>query len=158
MNISTKLNTSKIITTITALFLYLLLNSFGLPKETESYSLTVNVSHLRNSKGVVQFSIYNKDGTIPDEKFKKYYRQKKIKITNKTATVTFYNLPKGTYAINLLHDENKNGKVDKGWILPIEGLGFSNFKKLGLMNRPNFKKASFELNANLTKTVKTIYM
>ena len=38
-------------------------------------SLTVSVSDLKNSKGVVQFSLYNKDGSIPDEHYKKYYKQ-----------------------------------------------------------------------------------
>jgi uncharacterized protein (DUF2141 family) len=31
----------------------------------------------------------------------------------------------------LLHDENKNGKIDKGFILPKEGIGFSNFQSIG---------------------------
>lgn len=33
----------------------------------ETYSLTVKVEKLQNSKGVVQFALYNKDGSIPDE-------------------------------------------------------------------------------------------
>ena len=132
--------------------------SFIKPVEKKTFSLTVKVKDLRNSKGVVQFSIYNKDGTIPDEKFEKYYRQKKAQITKGSSFVVFDNLPIGKYAINILHDENKNSKVDKGWILPIEGLGFSNFKSIGMTNRPNFKKASFNLVSNVTKTINVIYM
>jgi len=33
----------------------------------ELYNLTVSTSNLKNNKGVVQFSLYNKDGTIPDK-------------------------------------------------------------------------------------------
>jgi uncharacterized protein (DUF2141 family) len=33
----------------------------------EIYNLTVSTSNLKNNKGVVQFSLYNKDGTIPDK-------------------------------------------------------------------------------------------
>jgi uncharacterized protein (DUF2141 family) len=57
-----------------------------------------------------------------------------------------------------LHDENSNGKIDKGLILPKEGIGFSNYSSIGLTNRPNFKKASFELTQNKTIKVKVIYM
>jgi uncharacterized protein (DUF2141 family) len=103
--------------------------------------------------------LYNKDGSIPDEKFKKYY-QKQIGTIgkNNTAISIFENLPSGRYAVNILHDENKNGEIDKGFILPIEGVGFSNVNKLGLLNGPSFIKSSFELKTDSTLTVKIIYM
>ena len=122
-----------------------------------SYSLTVKVNKLRNSKGIVQFSLYNKDGTIPDEKYTQYFRQLAGKINNGTSVVTFTKLPIGRYAVNILHDENQNGMIDKGFILPVEGVGFSNYQSIGLGNRPKFYKASFELKANTSKTVKVIY-
>lgn len=49
---------------------FLVLSSFNNQKG-ETYSLTVEVNNLQNSKGVVQFALYNKDGTIPDEEYKK---------------------------------------------------------------------------------------
>jgi uncharacterized protein (DUF2141 family) len=55
---------------ISVLFLLLFFNySYG----QESYYLTVKVNDLRNSTGVVVFALYNKEGSIPDEKLKKYY-------------------------------------------------------------------------------------
>ena len=135
-----------------------ILTSFTNTEDTELYSLTVNVAELNNSDGIVQFSLYNHDGVFPDEQFERYYKQLKSSIVNNEATITFKNLPKGTYAINILHDENNNGVIDKGWVLPVEGLGFSNFQALNIVNRPNFKKAKFELNANKTIKVKIIYL
>lgn len=131
--------------------------AFTFQKE-ERVSLTVEVSDLKNSNGQVIFSLYNKDGSIPDEELKNFYKNSKVDISKKSAQTTFKNLPKGKYAVNIVHDENKNGKIDKGWILPIEGIGFSNFKSIGFSNKPNFKKASFDLNTNRSITVKTIYM
>ena len=128
------------------------------PQENQTYSLTVKVKDLRDSKGVVQFALYNKDGTIPDEHFKKYYKISKVAIKNGSAEVTFNDLPQGKYAVNILHDENKNGEIDKGWVLPVEGIGFSNFKSIGFSNRPNFSKASFDLNSDRLIYVKVIYM
>ncbi len=131
--------------------------SFNSTHENETYTLTLNVTNLRNSEGLVQFSLYNKDGSIPDEKFKKYYLQKTATISNNSATVTFENVPLGWYAVNILHDENENRKIDKGFIMPTEGVGFSNYTSIGLTNRPKFEKAKFEVKSNTSKEVKVIY-
>ncbi len=136
----------------------MILTSFRTLPSENSYTLTVNVDGLRNSKGVVQFALYNRDGTIPDQKFEHYYRKATSKIEDGSASLTFSNLPQGSYAINILHDENENGKIDKGLLLPIEGIGFSNYESIGLTNRPKFSKASFQLNENSTKRVKIIYL
>lgn len=125
---------------------------------TSTHSLTAKVEGLRNSEGVVQFALYNKDGSIPDEKYEEYYRIMQAKIVGHSAEVVFKDLPAGTYAVNILHDENKNGQIDKGFILPKEGIGFSNYEKISITNRPKFSNASFHLKADTTLTVKVIYM
>ena len=131
--------------------------SFHTVNPESTYSLSVKVDGLRNSKGVVQFALYNRDGTIPDEKFENYYKLETSNIHNGSSEFIFSNLPAGRYAVNILHDENKNGKIDKGFILPIEGVGFSNYESIGLSNRPKFSKASFELNENISKKISIIY-
>ncbi len=136
----------------------LLLLSSSMAPDDASFSLTVEVNELRNSTGEVQFALYNKDGTIPDEDFENHYKLLKAEIINGTCTVRFENIPEGRYAVNILHDENKNGKIDKGFMLPVEGIGFSNYTSIGLRNRPNFSKASFDLNSDRTIEVKVIYM
>lgn len=131
--------------------------SFDSPGQLEKYALTIKVKELRNSQGIVQFTMYNRDGSLPDEKFKAYYKQETAAITDGRSSITFPGLPKGRYAVNVLHDENKNGKIDKGLILPIEGIGFSKYESIGLTNRPNFAKASFMLNSDTTLVVKVNY-
>ncbi|NPA73514.1 MAG: DUF2141 domain-containing protein, partial [Epsilonproteobacteria bacterium] len=106
---------------------------------------------------VVWFTLYDKDGTIPDEHYKKYYKRVFSKIKNNSSVAVFKDLPKGRYAVNILHDENKNGKIDKGLLLPTEGVGFSNYQTINMFNKPNFKKASFMLDRNLSKRIKVIY-
>lgn len=123
----------------------------------EHFTLTVTVNKLRNSKGVVQFALYNKDGSIPDEDYTQEYKLIRSNIENHSARAVFTNLPKGKYAVNILHDENKDGKIDKGLLLPNEGIGFSNFSTIGLSNRPNFEKAAFLLKENRTINVNIIY-
>lgn len=141
---------------ILLLFSVLIFPVFG--QSNEYYDLKVVVKELRNNTGVVQFSLYNEKGSIPDEKFEKLYKSGKVKIKNNTAEFTFRVLKGGTYAVNILHDENADGKIDKGWVLPIEGIGFSNYTSIGLTNRPNFEKASFLLNRDREILVKVIYM
>jgi len=137
------------------ILLMILLSSFL--KASNNYSLRIEVDHLKNDKGDVQFSIYNKDGTIPDKEFKNFYKQQTANIVNGKSYTIFKDLPKGKYAINILHDENKNGKIDEGLMLPLEGIGFSNYESTGLMNKPSFKKASFLLDKDTQKSIKIIY-
>ena len=143
---------------LSILIITVILLSFNLPNNEKTYSLIIKVKDLRNSKGVVQFAVYNKEGSIPDEKYKKYYKKDIAVINNKTSFITFNDLPKGKYAINILHDENENGKIDKKFILPIEGIGFSNYTSIGFTNKPKFSKASFELDSNKEVNIKIIYM
>lgn len=122
------------------------------------YDLTITTAGLNNSKGVVQFSLYNKEGSIPDKHFKKYYKMQKAEISSGVSSIRFTDLPAGRYAVNILHDENGNGEIDSGFILPKEGIGFSNYRSINLLNRPGFSKASFELKSNLSIVVEVIYM
>ncbi|HEY9169767.1 MAG TPA: DUF2141 domain-containing protein [Lutibacter sp.] len=151
----------KIFNKTVLLLLSFIMLSFGEINIVETYSLTVKSEGFRNTKGEVLFALYNKDGSIPDEKYENYFK-KGVSQINKdgTATFTFTNLPEGNYAVNILHDENKNGKIDKKFLLPIpnEGVGFSNYESIGLSNRPNFSKASFLVKSNMKKDVKIIYL
>ncbi|MBE9488855.1 MAG: DUF2141 domain-containing protein [Bacteroidetes bacterium] len=147
----------RILKLLSFLIISTLLMSLNFQKVEKNYSLTVIVKNLRNSDGVVQFALYNEKGSIPDEKYKNYFKIAIANIENNTATITFNNLPKGIYAVNVLHDENEDGKIDKGFILPTEGIGFSNYKSIGLTNKPKFSKASFVLNAAITISIKIIY-
>lgn len=147
-------NLTLIIRTLSFLLLF---TSFS-NQADKTFSLTINVEKLRNSKGVVQFALYNKDGSIPDENFKKCFKMLKANIINGSSIITFNNIPIGKYAVNILHDENNNGKIDKGFIMPIEGIGFSNFKTIGLSNKPSFSKASFDFNTDKSIKVAIVYM
>lgn len=134
--------------------------SFTPPHQETKYSLTINVESLRNSKGVVQYALYNMDGSIPDENYDRYFRKGIAVIRNNRSTLTFNDLPAGRYAVSILHDENENGKIDKKFLVPMpnEGVGISNYESIGLFNRPNFSKASFRVDSSLTKPVNIIYL
>lgn len=121
-------------------------------------TLTVIVSDLRNSNGTVVFALYNREDAFPDEHYKKYYKILNGKIGNRSSSVIFKDLPIGKYAVNILHDENNDGKIKKKLFLPLEGIGFSNFQSIGFSNRPTFEKAAFYLRTNTTIRVNVFYM
>jgi len=132
-------------------------SSMAQDSKKKGYTLHVEVDNFRNSKGVAQFAIYNRDGTIPDEKLKRYFKKEVSQIHDGKSSVTFKNLPKGNYAITVHHDENSNGEIDKIFFYPKEGFGVSNFMEISLSNRPDFSKASFELKEDVAKKIKIIY-
>src|SRR5690606_3083970 len=96
--------------------------------QSKTYSLTVKVEKLQNSKSFVQIELYNIDDSIPDKDYKNYYRLEKAEIVNGESEITFKNLPSGKYAVNILHDEDSNSMIDKGLPLPKEGIVFSNYQ------------------------------
>lgn len=147
------MNTIVIKAFFATLFLYLFSYLF-----TDTYTLTIEAYNLMNENGVVQFAVYNRNVSLPDEHYKNHYKLKTAKITSGKSTVTFKKLPPGFYAVNVLHDENENGKIDKGLFKPKEGIGFSNYEHIGLKNRPHFRNAGFELTEDMTIRVKVIYM
>ena len=103
--------------------------------DNKGITLTVSVDKLRNSNGNVLFALYNREDAFPDEHYKKYYKILRGKIENGSSLVIFENLPPGKYAVNILHDENKDGKIQRRFILPLEGIGFSNFQSIGFIFR-----------------------
>ena len=121
------------------------------------YTLTIEANSFKNDKGEVQFSLYNKDGTIPDKQLNLYFLKKRVQVKDGHAEATFKDLPKGKYAVSFYHDENNNGKIDKGLLMPEEGVGLSNFKTINFFHLPNFTAASFMLDKNMKKEMKVIY-
>lgn len=142
-------------------FIYLNLLSVVFIMNTNfgTHSLTIKTDGLENSKGTVLFAVYKKEGSIPDPKLKKYYKIKKATIIDEKSEISFHNLHKGKYAVTVIHDENNNNTLDTKFLLPIpdEGIGFSNYKNFGLSNRPNFQKASFNLQRDTIITVNIVY-
>jgi uncharacterized protein (DUF2141 family) len=147
----------KAIMILQSFLVIVIFSSFNNQKE-ETCTLTIEVKELRNSTGTVLFALYNREDAFPDEHYKKYFRKLTGEIVNGVSSVTFKNLPKGKYAVNILHDENNDGKIKKGLIMPREGIGFSNYKSIGFSNRPTFSKASFNVQSDKKIKVNIIYL
>ena len=66
--------------------------------------------------------------------------------------VAFEHLAPGEYALLLLHDANRNGKLDKRFGIPREGFGFSNNPPLRF-GPPSANSVRFTLPAGASRQV-----
>ncbi len=108
----------------------------------ESPSISISAFEFRNTTGVAIVTLYNVEDTWTE--IPKAYKRVARKISGKSIWVKFKDLKPGTYAIYVLHDENKNNKMDMKWFpypRPGEGVGSSNNYK----GRPKWKHAKFDL-------------
>lgn len=130
------------------LILVLFFASFAILNAQESvaptFNLTIEISGFNTNKGQVLIGLYNtKEGFL-----KQHFKEGMAKIANQKATFLFTNLPKGEYAVSVLHDENNNNKMDTNFLgIPKEDYGCSNNAK-GFMGPPSYKDAKFNLIAN----------
>lgn len=109
-------------------------------------SLTVQVYGFGDNSGKSFIGLYRTSDPWPE--IKKQYIGKVVPINSKTASVTFDQLPSGTYAIAVFHDKNNNGVLDKNMLgMPVERYGFSNNAR-ETFSAPSFKSASVELSTD----------
>jgi putative ABC transport system permease protein len=109
--------------------------------ETARGTLTIQVTAFEHDKGPVIAKLFRRgDGAPRGAGFRKVVRP----VRGRRATVTFEDIPWGTYAVFLFHDENGNGTVDHNFLgIPTEPLGFSNFKPGILTGVPTFDDLKF---------------
>jgi uncharacterized protein (DUF2141 family) len=116
----------------------------------------VKILNIRNSTGTVACALFESPDGFPTEYLRSATNVMVIKIRKSQARCDFEDIPPGTYAMAVVHDENMNGKLDINWLgLPTEGYGFSNDAK-GVLGAPSFSDASFKYdgrNVDLTMSL-----
>jgi uncharacterized protein (DUF2141 family) len=107
-------------------------------------TLTVRVDGLDSNEGTVRAELttaqnYDGDGNI---------RAAALSIQDKGARWTVEEVPHGTYAVRLYHDEDDDGELDTNMFgVPQEAFGFSNDAR-GSMGPPDFAEAAFTLESD----------
>ena len=118
----------------------------GVSDQDSLGQIIVTAEGFKNAEGKAYFVLYrNGEHWLEPGKA---YKSQIVKIEGDVVTVTFEELPFDTYAVNVIHDKNENGKMDMRWFpwpKPKEGAGVSN-NRLGA-GPPDYDKAKFELNA-----------
>jgi len=111
-------------------------------------SLTLNVSNIKSVKGHIVVGVFNTDKNFLEKgsSLTNYI----IEVKKHTASIEITNLPKGTYAISLFHDENLDEECNRNFFgIPKEAFGFSNNVKPKL-SAPSFNDCKFALSNNMT--------
>ena len=112
--------------------------------EGPTSTLTVQVDGLDSNEGTVRAELttaenYDGDGNV---------RASTLSIQDRKARWTIEDVPHGTYAVRLYHDEDDDGELDTNMFgVPQEAFGFSNDAR-GNMGPPDFEEAAFTLESD----------
>lgn len=114
----------------------------------------VKILNIRNSTGAVACALFESSVGFPSEFLHFATNIMVIRIRHSQARCDFEDIPPGTYALAVVHDENFNGKLDTNFLgIPTEGYGFSNDATAAL-GAPSFSAASFTYDGqNLDLTI-----
>lgn len=137
-------------TLVKIVVLFLLSQSMVMAQEQHAQSITVKINNLDNDKGLVYVSLFDSEATF----LNRGIRSVKTEIKHNSCFVVFENVPEGTYAISLYHDENNNQKLDSNFLgIPKEDYGCSNNAK-GFMGPPKWEDAKFEVkNSSIIQSI-----
>lgn len=126
-------------------------------QEVKTGNLEIRITSLRNTKGKVSVNLFNNADGFPDDPLKSF-GWKTVKIVPDTVVIVFEDLPYGSYAVSILHDENSNGRMEKNFLgIPREGFAFSNNYAPKIAS-PSFRDAMIVLKQPRMKTdLKMLY-
>lgn len=87
-------------------------------------AVIIKVTGLRSEKGQVKIAVFNSSETwLGDHPL----YSSTINVDGQSVAWKVNDVPHGDYGVAVLHDENKNGKMDKNFLgIPLEPYGFSN--------------------------------
>lgn len=128
------------------LLLFLMVLSFSWNFSAQKYSLTVTATGFPDNVGQAYMGLYRAQDDFPV--INKQYIGKVVAISKNSASVTYSNLAKGTYAVAVFHDRNKDGILNTNLFgVPTEEYGFSNNAR-NTFSAPSFSDASFSVSGN----------
>jgi len=121
----------------------------------QAADLTVDVTGIRDDRGLVDVTIYRADGWLNDSRA---VVTLSLPAHPGTVRAVFHQLKPGCYAIATMHDENGDGQMDFDFLgLPTEGYAFSRDVR-PFLAAPSFDRAAFTVgNAALTLRIRMVY-
>lgn len=111
--------------------------------------LRVDLANLRNGKGLVLLCLSASAGHFPNCSADPAARMLRVP-ADSARELVFADVPPGDYALSVMHDENKNGRLDTTLAIPREGFGFSR-NPVVRFGPPAFRDVRFALRAGSTR-------
>lgn len=124
------------------------------PAALQAIDVEACATQLRNPKGNLIFYLWrDTDPGFPDGERGRPFR--KLMVRAELGKATFRDLPPGTYALSVIHDEKGTGTVDRNLLgLPRSGVGVS-----GEFSRPPaFAKSRFTATGNQSLSLIVHYL
>ena len=112
-------------------------------------ALIVQVEGLRSDLGTVRVGFYDSPEQWASKRsnFQRHGAKRGLPAGGGTLVLRYEDVPPGRYGIAIADDENDNGGMDWGVLLPKEGFGFSNYYSTRL-RRPDFEEFAFTHSAD----------
>jgi uncharacterized protein (DUF2141 family) len=127
--------------------------NFFLQSSYGQNQVTAQVENFKNDKGFCQACIFSSAASFSKME---PFQCVSNKITSGKSSIQFENIPDGTYAIFVFHDQNNNKKMDRNFFgIPKENYGASS-NNLPFASSPRFSENKFVLlnNASLNLNIK----
>jgi uncharacterized protein (DUF2141 family) len=119
-------------------------------------SLELAIERARSARGYLHICLTRNPRYFPD--CSKDALAVKRTVPAATRILRLNELAPGRYAVALIHDENRNGKLDMPFGIPREGFGFSRNPKVRF-GAPRYSQVDIELPAGLARhTVRLQYI
>jgi uncharacterized protein (DUF2141 family) len=113
-------------------------------EEAKVGTLAIVVVDLKNDDGHLSVALFDSAESYSEED--RVFRTAQSKVKGGRSELEFADVPFGTYALKIYHDENANDKLDTNFVgFPKEGFGFSN-DAMGKFGPPKFEQAKFEFS------------
>ena len=120
-------------------------------------TLIVEVQGLRSDRGQLRALLFRNGRGFPGERGQAW-SSTEVGVSGGRAVLRYPELPPGTYALTVFHDENDNAELDMnflGW--PREGVGASRRAHVRL-GPPRFEDARFDLATGArTEAIEILY-
>lgn len=114
---------------------------FLAPVSGVAADLAVTITNARNADGSYLIAVCDEANFLVGE----CANRRKIPASVEPVRVVFPSLPKGRWAVQVVHDENDNFDLDRNFLgIPSEGYGFTNNPR-GFFGPPDFDDAAFNM-------------
>jgi uncharacterized protein (DUF2141 family) len=118
-------------------------------------TIDLTLKGFANDRGFAIVAVFDRAEAFPSDG-KRAVRRFKVRVKERRTRVYIGDLPYGTYAISVLHDENANGKLDTNFLgIPLERLGASNDAPFQF-GPPSWQDARFALDRKKVLTSITL--
>jgi uncharacterized protein (DUF2141 family) len=122
------------------------------PRPSGHGRVEVNMTGFKTEEGTARVAFFLDARVWPDGNGS-IFATAVVPISGGQASAVFEDVPAGSFAVSVFHDENGNGELDSVALgIPSEAYGFSGDAR-NMFGPPSFEKARMELAAGETKQI-----